>query len=67
MVKEARFGHACLHKPYSLATLQLALTIVDDMVHGKRPPRTLPPGMLLLGLNPAAAAARPASAAKLLV
>jgi DNA-binding response OmpR family regulator len=54
VMKEARFGHACLHKPYSLATLQLALTIVDDMVHGKAPPRTLPPGMLLLAVNPAA-------------
>jgi DNA-binding response OmpR family regulator len=54
VLKEARFGHACLHKPYSLATLQLALTIVDDMAHGILPPPTLPPGMLLLALNPAA-------------
>nr|WP_294511299.1 response regulator [uncultured Rhodopila sp.] len=62
VLKEARFGHACLHKPYSLATLQLALKIVDDMVHGRTPPRTLPPGMLLLALKPAAAAARPSLA-----
>jgi DNA-binding response OmpR family regulator len=51
VVREARFGHACLHKPYSIATLQLALTIVDNMVHGIAPPPTLPPGMLLLAAN----------------
>jgi DNA-binding response OmpR family regulator len=54
VVRVAKFGHACLHKPYSIATLQLAMTIVDGMVHGIVPPRTLPPGMMLLGLHPAA-------------
>ena len=54
VVRVAQFGHACLHKPYSIATLQRALTIVNDMVHGIVPPPTLPPGMLLLALNPAA-------------
>ena len=54
VVRVAKFGHACLHKPYSIARLQLAMTIVDGMVHGIVPPRTLPPGMMLLGLDPAA-------------
>ena len=54
VVRVARFGHACLHKPYSLATLQRAITIVDNMVRGIVAPPTLPPGMLLLALSPAA-------------
>jgi len=65
VLREARFGHACLHKPYSIATLQRALTIVDDMAHGIVPPRTLPPGMLLLAVNPAATIAGSGLAAEL--
>ena len=63
VIKEARFGHACLHKPYSMATLQLALTIVHDIVHGIAPPPTLPPGMLLLAPSPETIPGRPAPAA----
>lgn len=50
VVREARFGHGCLHKPYSLTTLQSALSIVDDIAHGKISSAPTPLGMQLLGL-----------------
>jgi two-component system, response regulator PdtaR len=48
VLREARFGHACRTKPYGLATLASALTIVRDLAAGKRVPAALPHGMQLL-------------------
>jgi DNA-binding response OmpR family regulator len=46
--REARFGHACLKKPYSLLTLEAALAIVRDIAVGCHFSDTLPHGMRLL-------------------
>ncbi len=46
--REARFGHACLKKPYSLDTLETALAIVRDIAVGCQTSHTLPYGMRLL-------------------
>jgi two-component system, response regulator PdtaR len=56
--QEARFGHACLTKPYGLVTLASALTIVSDLSKGTPAPSALPRGMRLLG---GMRAARPCS------
>jgi DNA-binding response OmpR family regulator len=48
VTKEARFGHACLTKPYSLATLASALKIVSGLTTGIGAPTVLPRGMRLL-------------------
>jgi DNA-binding response OmpR family regulator len=49
---EARSGHACLRKPYSMHALEAALAIVRDIASECRTSRTLPHGMrLLLGAN----------------
>ena len=47
-LQEARFGQACLNKPYSLETLTLALEIVGDLVRDGRTTKRLPPGLQLL-------------------
>jgi CheY-like chemotaxis protein len=47
--REARFGHACLTKPYALSALASALTIVGDLSKGSEAPSVLPRGMRLLG------------------
>jgi DNA-binding response OmpR family regulator len=46
--REARFGHACLNKPYSLGTLEAALAIVRDIALECRTSHALPHGMELL-------------------
>jgi DNA-binding response OmpR family regulator len=56
VVHEARSGHACLRKPYSMDALEAALVIVRDIAIECRTARTLPHGMrLLLGAKTNAA------------
>jgi DNA-binding response OmpR family regulator len=45
---EARSGHACLRKPYSMHALETALAIVRDIAIECRTSRKLPHGMRLL-------------------
>jgi CheY-like chemotaxis protein len=55
VVREARIGHACLSKPYTLAALAAALGIVQEIAREGGTSRTLPRGMRLLnsaGLRP---------------
>jgi two-component system, response regulator PdtaR len=57
--REARIGHACLNKPYTLATLDTALLIVREIARDGISPRPLPRGLRLLHsapLEPRAAA-----------
>lgn len=46
--KEARFGHACLDKPYDIASLYAAIEIVYEVAHLGDTSRPLPRGMALL-------------------
>jgi CheY-like chemotaxis protein len=46
--QEARIGHACLNKPYTLAALGIALEIVRDIAVQGRTSRPLPRGLQLL-------------------
>jgi DNA-binding response OmpR family regulator len=46
--REARFGHACLSKPYGLSALASALTIVGQLMEGQGTVPALPHGMQLL-------------------
>jgi CheY-like chemotaxis protein len=46
--REARVGHACLNKPYTLATLDAALVIVGEIAREGATLRPLPRGMELL-------------------
>jgi len=46
--REARFGHACLNKPYGLTALQSALIIVLDLASDRTTSHALPQGMALL-------------------
>jgi DNA-binding response OmpR family regulator len=56
--REARPGHACLRKPYSMHALEAALAIVRDIAIECRTSRALPHGMrLLLGATTNAAPA----------
>lgn len=48
VLREARFGHACLTKPYMPDTLELALTIVDEIAQSGASSLPLPRGMELL-------------------
>jgi DNA-binding response OmpR family regulator len=47
--REARFGHGCLKKPYSMVALAAALEIVRAAALDYAAPRNLPIGMGLLG------------------
>jgi CheY-like chemotaxis protein len=51
--QEARVGHACLNKPYTLAALDIALDIVQEIVREGSTSRPLPRGLRLLGLDAA--------------
>jgi DNA-binding response OmpR family regulator len=46
--EQARFGHACLNKPYSVDTLAAALTIVRQMADGTPWRHAVPHGVELL-------------------
>ena len=46
--REARVGHACLSKPYTLTTLATALEIIRELALGQYTPRPLPRGLSLL-------------------
>jgi hypothetical protein len=46
--QEARFGHACVKKPYTMHTLEAALAIVRDIALDCRTSQALPRGMRLL-------------------
>lgn len=46
---EARIGHACLNKPYTLIALDIALEIVREIALGGATSRPLPKGLQLLG------------------
>jgi CheY-like chemotaxis protein len=48
VLREARVGHACLNKPYTLATLGTALAIVHEISHEGGTSRALPRGLQLL-------------------
>lgn len=47
--RDARFGHACLSKPYGISALASALTIVGELRDGHGTVSALPRGMYLLG------------------
>jgi CheY-like chemotaxis protein len=48
--REARFGHACLNKPYKFSALNQALEIVRDIAHKGRTSHPMPRGLQLLHL-----------------
>jgi CheY-like chemotaxis protein len=48
VLREARFGHACLSKPYTFSTLGTALEIVCEIARHGRTSRVLPRGLQLL-------------------
>jgi CheY-like chemotaxis protein len=59
VLREARIGHACLNKPYTLAALGIALEIVREIALQGSTSRRLPRGLQLLH----AKATRPRAAA----
>jgi CheY-like chemotaxis protein len=48
VLQEARFGHACLSKPYTLFALNVALQVVREMARDGRSSHPLPRGLRLL-------------------
>ncbi|MDR3534819.1 MAG: response regulator [Rhodopila sp.] len=51
-LQQARYGHACLHKPYSFTALNVALEVVRDIVLDGCTSRTLPQGLQILHSTP---------------
>lgn len=47
--QEARIGHACLNKPYTISSLNTSLEIVRELACEGRTSRPLPRGLQLLG------------------
>jgi DNA-binding response OmpR family regulator len=54
--RQARFGHACLNKPYSMDTLAIALTIVRQVANGNPWSQPVPRGIEMIAHSEAAAA-----------
>lgn len=52
--RQARFGHACLNKPYSLDTLATALTIVRQVANGSPWSDAVPYGIEMIAQPEAA-------------
>ena len=48
VIREARIGHACLLKPYTLSTLDTALAIVCEIAREGGTSRALPRGLRLM-------------------
>ena len=58
VIREARIGHACLRKPYTLSALDSALEIVREIAREGGTSRILPRGLRLM--RPAEIGAQPA-------
>jgi len=59
VIREARIGHACLLKPYTLSTLDTALEIVREIAREGGTSRALPLGLRLM--RPTAMILQPAA------